>query len=652
MIEINLEGYDKVRSSGIGGNASVYKLCNKEGGYVRALRETSLAEGEEESFMEHCRLLLRLGNGCHPYITRVYGCDIKDGKGRVLMDYVHGCCLTDYFKDNQEVLPADEVMRLFNEVGSALAYCHHDIYLSCYDKIADDLKDDPNDGRKAFIDEKARKELVAKYRVIHNDVHSGNIMRRDDGGYVLLDFDRAVGLEIKSDVGQFNAGAPEFVAPEKLKNDPGFVPTPQVDVYGFGVIIYQALTGRPPFILPKNMQLDSALAMLRKEQQESMPLPISVLRKNAFEQMHPGESYKQDYPEWLEGIVMKCLAKDPNDRYADCKEMYDEFLMLLHRDRDGAAVMPLPLVGPQRDSGVTEITELSDTQPGGEEDMEQTRMQLVEMQQRLDDSSSRIESLTEENDALKKGKKKRGGILWIILAVLFFLTTVAAVALYLFGKTPGSSGSATSSDGNKVNEQPATVDSLAFQHERDSLQSVIDGLRANAPADTRNLVDQLVQKDKEIAGLKKVNEELQAAVGSGDNGEAMESLKANMEQEISAKNDEIRTLEAKVEDLKRQFDNAGGSNKDQNKQYEATIKMYKKMLDEKSAAVKKKDAEIEKLKKQNKSLEDKVGGLEQEQKSTPKSQTGKSKMKFVPVSSTNGKSTTSKTQKTLRIGSK
>lgn len=643
MIEINLEGYDKVRSSGIGGNASVYKLCNKEGGYVRALRETNLAEGEEESFMEHCRLLLRLGNGCHPYITRVYGCDIKDGKGRVLMDYVHGCCLTDYFKDNQEVLPADEVMRLFNEVGSALAYCHHDIYLSCYDKIADDLKDDPNDGKKAFIDEQARKKLVAKYRVIHNDVHSGNIMRRDDGGYVLLDFDRAIGLEIKSDVGQFNAGAPEFVAPEKLKNDPGFVPTPQVDVYGFGVIVYMALTGRPPYILPKNMQLDSALAMLRKEQQESTPLPISVLRKNAFEQMHPGESYKQDYPDWLEGIVMKCLAKDPNDRYADCKEMYDEFLMLLHKDGGEAAVMPLPLVGPQRDGGVTEITELSDTQPVGEEEMEQARMQLAEMQQRLDDSSSRIESLTEENEALRKGKKKRGGILWIILAVLFFLTTVAAVALYLFGKTSNSPGTATSSDGN--NEQPVTTDSLAFQHERDSLQSVIDGLKANAPADTRNLVDQLVQKDKEIAGLKKVNEELQAAVGSGDNDEAMEALKANMEREISAKNDEIRTLEAEVENLKRQLDNAGGSNKEQNKQYEATIKMYKKMLDDKSA-------EIKKLKKQNKSLEDKVDELEQEQKTTPKSKTGKSKMKFVPVSSTNGKSTTTKTQKTLRIGSK
>ena len=76
------------------------------------------------------------------------------------------------------------------------------------------------------------------------------------------------------------------------------------------------------------------------------------------------------------------------------------------------------------------------------------------------------------------------------------------------------------------------------------------------------------------------------------------------------------------------------------------------MFDEKSAAVKKKDAEIEKLKKQNKSLEDKVDELEQEQKSTPKPQTGKSKMKLVPVSSTNGKSTASKTQKTLRIGSK
>ena len=42
--------------------------------------------------------------------------------------------------------------------------------------------------------------------------------------------------------------------------------------------------------------------------------------------MHKEQTYKKDYPDWLEQIIMKCLEKNPNDRYKDGKELYEDYL--------------------------------------------------------------------------------------------------------------------------------------------------------------------------------------------------------------------------------------------------------------------------------------------------------------------------------------
>ena len=54
------------------------------------------------------------------------------------------------------------------------------------------------------------------------------------------------------------------------------------------------------------------------------PPAILPFRQAAYERTHPGVVYKRDYPEWLDQVVMKCLAKNPADRYADAKELLDE----------------------------------------------------------------------------------------------------------------------------------------------------------------------------------------------------------------------------------------------------------------------------------------------------------------------------------------
>ncbi|MDE6523221.1 MAG: protein kinase [Muribaculaceae bacterium] len=323
------EKYIKLAHIGKGANAHVYKVRHAELGYVRAIKilnEDIESKGERayQSFLKECKTLLAIGNGAHPNIIRIYGPDLIDNHAIVEMDYVQGTTLDSYIK-NKGFLDYEEVKIFIHDIVGALAYTHHDIYKFLMNPEEDDLQPDPNDGHKYVITSEKEAELVKKYGIAHNDLHSNNVMRRDyDGSFVLLDFGLAVqdGECIKSS--RKSDGHPEYMAPEKF--DSGDI-TPRSDVYSFGVLIYEALTGRPPFILDYDTDGKvsyPALSKICNEHHNQTPPPIISLRKSAFEKQIPGAVYERDYPEWLDNIVMKCLAKNPEDRYSDAKELFDD----------------------------------------------------------------------------------------------------------------------------------------------------------------------------------------------------------------------------------------------------------------------------------------------------------------------------------------
>lgn len=324
------EKYIKLAHIGKGANAHVYKVRHAELGYVRAIKilnEDIESKGERayQSFLKECKTLLAIGNGAHPNIIRIYGPDLIDNHAIVEMDYVQGKNLDSYIK-NKGFLDYEEVKIFIHDIVGALAYTHHDIYKFLMNPEEDDLQPDPNDGHKYVITPEKEAELVKKYGIAHNDLHSNNVMRRDyDGSFVLLDFGLAVqdGECIKSS--RKSDGHPEYMAPEKF--DSGDI-TPRSDVYSLGVLIYEALTGRPPFILDYDADGKvsyPALSKICNEHHHQTPPPIVSLRKSAFEKLIPGAVYERDYPEWLDNIVMKCLAKNPEDRYSDAKELFDDF---------------------------------------------------------------------------------------------------------------------------------------------------------------------------------------------------------------------------------------------------------------------------------------------------------------------------------------
>lgn len=334
-----LEEYTLLDELGQGGYATVYKVRHNHLGYIRAIRVLNavIARGETDEtyqkFLEECKLLLRLGNGNHPNIVHIYQPLLKAQRAIVEMDFVDGKDLYHYLEEKHSFVEIKDVLRLLSDIGSALAYCHEDIYKFCMDKDEDGLQDDPNDGRKVLLDNKTKQRLINKYRVIHNDIHSGNIIRREDGSYVLLDFGLAIDGDSVIRSSRRKNGAPEFKAPEKWDND--CILTTESDIYSFGVVLYEYLAGRVPFLFDKkNSNPIEAEYLLSKAHKKQQPGSIFDLRKAAFEYSHPGETYEKDYPDWLEKLIMKCLSKSAKDRFKNGKELYSFVLEHINHLRD------------------------------------------------------------------------------------------------------------------------------------------------------------------------------------------------------------------------------------------------------------------------------------------------------------------------------
>ena len=326
MASINDE-YEKLQIIGQGAFATIWKVRHRKYGYIRTLKilNTPVADENDhayQQFLKECTVLLNIGNGSNNNIVHIYQPRLIDNRAVVEMDYIAGETLDQYLK-RVRFMPIDEVMRFIGDIGGALAYCHHDIYKFMMNPNEDDLVNDPNNGQRYIIDEATKRRLVKKYAVTHNDLHSNNVMRREnDGSYVLLDFGLAIqnGKAVKSSA--LRGGALEYMSPEKFEDNS--VITTQSDIYSFGILMYEALAGRVPFVLGQDASF-SGQTLLYRQHKTAIPPSIEALRREAFEAANPGQAYKKDYPNWLEDMILKCLAKNPADRYADAKELMNEF---------------------------------------------------------------------------------------------------------------------------------------------------------------------------------------------------------------------------------------------------------------------------------------------------------------------------------------
>lgn len=150
--------------------------------------------------------------------------------------------------------------------------------------------------------------------IIHRDIKPANIHLGDDGQLRLLDLGLAQSgmseLDARSDAPQ--AGTPSFLAPEQFADAPASLRT---DLYATGVTLYQMLTRHFPYG------------------------EIEPFQRPRFGTPVPPTRYRPEIPLWLENVLQKAVARDPQERF----ETAEEFLLALQL----AAAKPLPARGPQ-----------------------------------------------------------------------------------------------------------------------------------------------------------------------------------------------------------------------------------------------------------------------------------------------------------------
>ncbi|SDS86231.1 serine/threonine protein kinase [Nocardioides scoriae] len=202
----------------------------------------------------------------------------------IVMEYVAGRTLRDVIRDGRKILP-ERALEITSGVLRALDYSH-------------------------------------RAGIIHRDIKPGNVMLTPAGNVKVMDFGiaRAVS-DASSTMTQTAAvvGTAQYLSPEQAR---GETVDSRSDVYSTGCLLYELLTGRPPFVG------DS---------------PVSVAYQHVREPAQPPSSLDEDLTPEIDAIVMKALAKDVDERYASAAAMKQDIdNYLAGRPVQAPAVVPAP----------------------------------------------------------------------------------------------------------------------------------------------------------------------------------------------------------------------------------------------------------------------------------------------------------------------
>jgi serine/threonine-protein kinase len=257
-------GYQVLGLLGRGGMGLVYKARHVALGRVVAVKMVlaggHAGEDEKRRFLREAESVAKVR---HPGVVQVYDFGTHQGLPYFTMELCEGGSLADRL--GGAPLPAREAARLVEQLARAVQAAH-------------------------------------EAGVVHRDLKPANVLLAADGQVKVTDFGLAKQVE-GSGLTATGAvmGTPSYMAPEQAqgRKDIG----PAADVYALGAVLYECLTGRPPF---KAASLHETLLQVINDE----PVPVRRLQ--------PG------VPKDLETVCDKCLQKEPHRRYASAKELQDD----------------------------------------------------------------------------------------------------------------------------------------------------------------------------------------------------------------------------------------------------------------------------------------------------------------------------------------
>ncbi|HSE39188.1 MAG TPA: protein kinase, partial [Acidobacteriota bacterium] len=250
---------------GTGGMGVVLKAHDRQLDEVVALK---MLKGEVftqdpaalERFKQELKLARRI---THRHVVRTYDYSELDHYYMISMEYVKGITLKQLVRQ-RGMLPLKIGLQIGKQICAALDAAH----------------------------EKG---------VVHRDIKPQNILLESSGDVKIMDFGIARLEEMKGMTSTGTVmGTPDYMSPEQAQ---GLELDHRTDVYSTGVVLFEVFCGRLPF------QADSALAVLNKHIREQPPKPSSL---------HP------HIPPELDRILLKALAKNPAQRYANISELYND----------------------------------------------------------------------------------------------------------------------------------------------------------------------------------------------------------------------------------------------------------------------------------------------------------------------------------------